>query len=206
MKKTISVLATLIACLSATSAMAVTTTYTDSASFLANVEAGSYYEDFSGVAAGAGGPLSFTDGVFSYDIDTAPSAPGTPPPGGLFNDPGIISTNTAGDAILVSFTGAPVTAVGGTFFASDINFAQIPSDVVVTLSDGTTAGFNGIGFSGFTSDSGAITSIEINTNDPVTAAWATIDELYVGTAVVPEPGSALLFFSSLIGLLAIRRK
>lgn len=197
------VLAALLSCISSANIMAQTTTYTDSASFLANVDAGFYYEDFSGVAGGAGGPLSFSSGAWSYDIDTAPGS--VTFPGGLFNDPGIVSTNTAGDPIQIDFTGAAVTAVGGNFFASDINFALIPSDVVVTLSDGTTESFNGGDFRGFTS-TGSIASLTVVTNDPNVAAWATIDDLYVGTATVPEPSSALLIFTSLVGLLAFRRR
>lgn len=183
-------------------APAMATVYNDSASFLANVQGGYYFNNFASVTPGASAGLSFSDGTFSYDV-TAGFGGGT---GQLFNDTGLISTDSAVDFIVVTFTSGNVTAVGGNFWSTDINFFPFAADVTVELSDGQTVTFassSASDFRGFTSGS-TISSITIDAIDPLSGpAWSTLDNLYVGAAV-PAPGAMALL--GLGGLAAARRR
>lgn len=175
--------------------------YTSSAAFLPNLAPGFYLEGFGAVAAGPAASLNFGPvNGYSYTVGTPAGSVS-----GLYNDPGLISTDNATDAIQITFTGAPVTAVGGNFWSTDINFAAIPATVTLQLSDGTTEVFNSTSsadFRGFTSGV-AITSMTINAADVPVNAWATLDNLYVGAAV-PAPGSLALV--GLGALVAGRRR
>jgi hypothetical protein len=94
------------------------------------------------------------------------------------------STNAAADSIVVTFTGSPVTAVGGNFWATDINVLPIGADVAILLSDGTTVAFTSTGpadFRGFTTAL-PITRITIDALDVPNPAWPTMDNLIIGTS------------------------
>ncbi|MGP1308924.1 MAG: hypothetical protein ACTS27_01855 [Phycisphaerales bacterium] len=178
------------------------TVYTDMATFMANVQMGSYTNDFTGVPTGSVPDLSFGPvNGYSYIIDAVGGGSGN-----LFNDPGLISTDSALDSIVVSFTGAPVTAVGGNFWASDISFLPTGTGITINLSDGTNVSYTSTGpsdFRGFISDV-AITSITIDAPEAGLAnAWATMDNLTVGAAI-PAPGAAAVL--GLAGLAAARRR
>ena len=151
--------------------------YTDLTSFLDNVADGYFEEDFSGVAAGSSPPLDFTDGTYSYTVSAIGAGSNN-----LFNDPGIISTDSALDSILVTFTGAPVTAVGGNFWATDIAVQPTGTDNTLTLSDGTVETFTSTGptdFRGFVTEE-PITSITIEAPDTDVPIWPTMTNLIVG--------------------------
>jgi hypothetical protein len=140
---------------------------------------------------------------FSYTVDTPPGSLS-----GLFNDVGLISTDNAGDSIRVSFTGAPVTSVGGNMWSTDINFLPFPANVTIALSNGTTETFastSASDFRGFTTTGPAITSLTIDASDTAGNAWSTLDNLYVGT-VIPEPSCAVVALSGLVALFTRRRK
>lgn len=190
--------AALVVC--AGSAMASSTVYTDSASFLANVQPGFFFNDFATVPVGSVPSVSASGNGFGYTI-TATGAGSN----NLFNDPGIISTDSALDAILVTFTGAPVTAIGGNFWASDISFFPTGTNVTINLSDGTNVSFPTTGpntFRGFTSNV-AITSMTIDAPESPANAWATMDNFYVGAAI-PAPGAVAML--GVAGLAATRRR
>ncbi len=185
----------------AISSAAMADVFNDSASFLGALS-DSYTNAFDDAIPGPSFDLSYSNGTYSYDI----SADG-PALGGLYNDTGLISTNNAGDGILVTFTSGNVTAVGGNFWATDILVFPTGTDVTITLSDGTIESFTSSGpsdFRGFTSNV-AIDSIFIDAIDSVggTPYWATMDNLIVGTAV-PAPGALALL--GLGGLTATRRR
>jgi hypothetical protein len=177
------------------------TVYTDLASFMANVAPGSYSENFAGVPTGAVASLNFGPvNGFAYTVGA--TGLGT---NQLFNDPGIISTDSAVDSILVTFTGAAVTAVGGNFWASDINFFPTGTGITINLSDGTNVSYTSTGpsdFRGFIANV-AITSIQIDAPDVPGNAWATMDNLVVGAAI-PAPGAAAVL--GIAGLAGIRRR
>ena len=176
------------------------TVYTDLVSFMANVQAGSFSNGFDTVPVGDAGPSLNFGPVNGYAYTVSATNGGT-----LFNDPGIVSTNTATDALLITFTGAPVTAVGGNFWASDIIFLPTGSDITINLSDGTNVSYTSTGpndFRGFISDV-AITSMTIDAPDVPGNAWATMDNLVVGAAI-PAPGAAAVL--GLAGLAGIRRR
>lgn len=177
--------------------------FTTSASFLANVAPGSFFNNFAGVPGGLSNALNFAGGGFSYTIDSAPT------PNNLFNDPGIISTNLAAERISIVFTGNPVTAVGGNFWSTDIAVQPTPSTVTVMLSDGTTEIFNSAAatdYRGFTS-AVPITSMTIDAGDTPAGGpvWPTLDNLTVGR-VIPEPASLSLVGLGLAALAYARRR
>lgn len=176
------------------------TVYTDLASFMANV-ATSYSNDFTGVPTGAQPALNFGPvNGFSYTVGAVGGGSNQ-----LFNDPGIISTDSALDSIVVTMTGAPVTAVGGNFWATDISFFPTGTGITINLSDGTNVSYTSTGpadFRGFISDV-AITSITIDAPDVPGNAWATMDNLVVGAAI-PAPGAVAVL--GLAGLAGVRRR
>lgn len=182
-------------------APAMATVYTDSASFLNDVQAGYYFNNFTGVPSGAQPSVSYDNGTFAYTITAAGAGSNQ-----LFNDPNFVSTDSALDSLVVTFTSGNVTAVGGNFWSTDISFFPFAADVVIDLSDGTSVSFfstSASDFRGFTSTT-AITSMTIDAVDPVAGpAWATLDNLYVGVAV-PAPGAMALL--GLGGLAAARRR
>ncbi len=161
--------------------------YTDTVSFLNDADAGISLNTFDDAVYGASPDLSYTIGAFSYEI-SAGGGYGT----GLFNDTGIISTQNSNDHLLITFTSGNVNAVGGNFWGTEIGFATVLAQITITLSDGTDVTFDSVGpsvFRGFSTDT-FITSMTIEAKS-ATGAWATMDNLYVGSAaVVPLPPAA----------------
>ncbi len=177
------------------------TVYTDLASFMANVAPGSYSENFAGVPTGSVPSLNFGPvNGFAYTVGATGLGSNN-----LFNDPGIVSTDSALDSLIITFTGAPVTAVGGNFWASDISFFPTGTDITINLSDGTNVSYTSTGpadFRGFISNV-AITSMTIDAPDVPANAWATMDNLVVGSAI-PAPGAAAVL--GLAGVAGLRRR
>lgn len=199
--KTTKVIAALSVCALGASAMA--DVYSDSASFMANVS-NAYVNGFDDVVFGPVDSLSYSGNGYSYTITAAGGDEE-----GLYNEPGLVSTNLGIDGILITFTGADVTAVGGNFWATDISVLPTGTDIVFSLSDGTTESFTSTGpsdFRGFTSDV-AIESIFIDApdDDPDFGPyyWSTMDNLVVGNNV-PTPGALALL--GMGGLAAARRR
>ena len=150
-------------------------TYTDRTTFLTHVAAGFYENPFDDAVPGPITSLSYTNGGWAYTVTASTDQ--------LYNDTGLISTNLAADSIVVTFTGDPVTAVGGNFWATDIAVQPTGTDVTILLSDATTLTFTSTGptdFRGFTT-AAPITSITIDAPDNVVTAWPTMDNLIIGT-------------------------
>jgi hypothetical protein len=160
-------------------------TFDNRADFLAATAAGYYENPFNDAVPGLSEDLSYTQGGWSYTVGTqAPCDFAGTGQGCLYNDTGLISHNVASDQLVVTFTGDPVTAVGGNFWASDVAVQPTGTEVIITLSDGTTESFTSTGpsdFRGFTT-AVPITSITIDAPDDVVNAWSTMDNLVVGSA------------------------
>ncbi|MDY7108781.1 MAG: hypothetical protein SYC29_09105 [Planctomycetota bacterium] len=177
--------------------------YEDEATFLDNIQPAFLLEDFDGYVYG---------GYTEYTLDIGPmnGFAGTISAEGeansfLWSGDGNMSTNSALDYLRVDFTGDPVTAVGGWFFASDISGFFVPGrPVVIELSDGTNYEFvpdNDTDFRGFTTDA-PIDWIKIDCPDDASYYWSTMDHFYVGA--VPAPG--VLALLGLAGLARSRRR
>lgn len=152
--------------------------YTDRDEFLANIQDGYYEEDFAGVPVGAAGPLlSFSGNGFSYDVTAVGAGSNN-----LFNDPGLVSTDSALDALRITFTGAPVTAIGGDFWATDISFAPTGGEIILELEDGTIESYSPSApgsFGGFITTS-PIVHITIDAPNVPANNWAAMDNAIVG--------------------------
>jgi hypothetical protein len=186
-------------------------TYTDLATFLANVQPGYYLETFDSFPAfgSVSTPHSFSGGAgnsFSYDATAASGlfSVAVPPPDG---DVSLSTTNEA-DPIIFTFTSGNVTAVGGYFFPTDINGNIMAGTINVALDDGTNVNVvNGdlTTFLGFTT-TGPIASLTLtDPSDP----FVTVDDLYVGAggaqgAAVPEPATLALAGLGLLSLVGYR--
>ena len=185
-----------VALAAASVASAQTVTYTTSGPFLAAVAPGSYTEGFSDFSFSGEPSADFSGGGFSYTVSA---------PSGLYGNGTLIGTNLPAEALTITFTGAPVTAVGGNFWSTNISdvFQAVP--VTLTLSDGTTSTFTPTSetvgsFRGFTSTM-PISSLVISST---AAVYAGMGNLTVGA--VPEPGTWLLMGLGLGGMLLARRR
>jgi hypothetical protein len=148
------------------------TVYYNFAEFMAVLEPGYFYDDFSWCSWGTvSGTTTYQFGPVNGYSYTASAA------SGLFSIPGAMSTNGNEDPITLTFDGDPVTAVAGDFFATDYDgFPQV-TVVTVVLDDGTTVDLTyPTTFVGFTAVV-PIVSITISCGD---STWATYDNFYVG--------------------------
>jgi hypothetical protein len=122
-----------------------------------------------------------------------------------------MSTNSKVASIVISFTGAPVYAVGGNFWLTDVGFNTAAGSLGIVLADGlatldTLVNATPSTFRGFVSVS-PIVSI---TFTPA-GEFATLDNLYIGgapaVAAVPAPGATLIgaLGTGIIGWIRRRR-
>jgi hypothetical protein len=183
---------------------------TSPAAFLAQAAPGYYLEQFN--CWSYGNPYG---GVPSYGspVVNGYSWIATASTGGIFSLSGALSNTNSFDLLRITFTGSPVTAVGGYFFSTDLMGGSIPQDITVTLNDGSTITLSGAGFVGFLSPV-PIAYLETDGIDLPPGEdhenWPAVDDLYVGSVrsvgpAVPEPGTLLLLGGGVTGL-ALRRR
>jgi len=167
-------------------------TFDERDAFLARV-ANDYDEDaYTGLRSGyLYGPTAFGNATYTYSVFTQDGAAG-----GLylFAGSGMLSSASAQDQLVITFTGAPVTAVGGNFWGQlffsstsvDMNTTP-PTTVVLTLDDGSSETFTANGpddFRGFVATA-PISRLTISTPeaDPDgDYVWGVVDNLVVGRA------------------------
>ena len=167
------------------SAGAGTTVFTDETSFLAAIDPDYYLENFNSLPSGTiPSPRSFGP-VNGYSYNVSAEA-------GLYSDGEVMSTNSSGDPLIITFTGSPVSAVGGNFWLTNDAFQPTPGSLVIDVADGTQeilVNPDESTFLGFVSTS-PIVSLTLTPDTK--SSYATMDDLYVGKAVIPAPGALLL--------------
>lgn len=198
--------------------------YRNEAEFKATLESGWYQDGFD----------EFTYGSFvDYQLDRGPvngysyfmNAFGETEEGFgptlLYSGDGNMSTNSAWDWMMVTFTENLPNAVGGRFFPGDIDGNFSGGVIEMALNDGTiyTLEFpwgDGGGpndpvldpFVGFASDVPIYSMIVYMRESEAPTAWPTIDDLIMGrtTTAIPEPGTlALLGIGAALTSLRRRR-
>jgi len=180
--------------------------FTNEAAFVAAIQPSPYIENFSSFTFGS--PLDGTQ--FTY---VAPGANGygwtASAANGLYSNTSSISTNTAFDALTFTFSGNPVTAIGGNITNTDISGNVIPGSVDIVLSNGqtfTVANQNLSSFWGWTSDTNVpIASVSFDTQTSATNGWPQVDHFYTATRAVPEPAIGSVLMAG-VGLIAARRR
>ena len=133
---------------------------------------------------------------------------------GLWGLDGAVSVISPGLAILIEFTSANVTAVGGNFWVTNFNGDSIIGDITLALSDGTiyTSSVGADSFTGFITEGAYFTSMTIQaqgvTDTYPAGEYPTIDHLYVGASpsAVPIPSTLLLLSTGLVYLAGRRTK
>ncbi|MEP7044928.1 MAG: hypothetical protein ABI843_17830, partial [Dokdonella sp.] len=175
----------------ATMVVGVPGVYTDRTAFLGGVAAGDYENGFDDLGGSVvpQPPRSYSDAAsgIAYTISSYPNLDN------LWFYPGFMSVGNSIDHLVVTFTGAPVTAVGGDFFADAGGDGEIVPNqamtITLTLSDGTSQTFSTISagqddFRGYTS-SQPIVSLSIDAPvppDQLDFNWSALDDLIVGNA------------------------
>lgn len=149
--------------------------YTDEQSFVEDIGYGYSLNDFDDVNFGPQPPLVYDTGDgFLYVISS---------PGGLFCDTGEVSTEAAGDPIIIDITDCPLTAVGGHFWVRDAGFNVIPGQITLTYSDGTKDVFASGAketFRGYRSDGEAIVQVRVLAEaDGGVEGWPVMSDMYL---------------------------
>jgi hypothetical protein len=177
------------------------TTYTSQAAFLAAVNPGYYLETFNSLPALAEipTPQNFSQGPFAYSAASGPN--------GDFFTAGSgsdvwLSTNFAVDSMTFTITGAPVTAIGGFFFTSDITGAAQVGNIFLSTNLTAQQTLNGTTpttFLGFTSTT-PFTTLTVSADQTNGFIWPTANDFIVGLAAsVPEPATVALLTASGLG-------
>jgi hypothetical protein len=164
--------------------------------FAANAGVGTVTETFDAFSGFYNDPLAGSTGAINWTASAS---------GGLFADSGVMSTNGANVSLSFSFEAGAVQGVGGTMFATDINFNVIPAVIYISLADGTSyAGYvtSASQFVGFFSTDSSIVGMTIQAQSLVGAnVYPSVDTLKFA---VPAPGALALL--GLAGATGLRRR
>jgi hypothetical protein len=179
--------------------------YTSSAAFLSQLASGAYTEEFS--TDPGGDPALFSNAGFAYAVSAQ---------GGLYFSGNFVGTNLDDNSLLVTFTGADVTAIGGLFYATNVDNVFLNIALTLGLSNGTSATFTPTtpetAFFGFTTD---VSILTLTINGAGLDTFVGIDRLIVGsvaattppsTGEVPEPASLGIMGLGLGALAFARRR
>ncbi len=171
--------------------------HTSPTDFLPQVADGAYTETFDSVVADVPGELAYSNGRYGYTVSS---------PNGLYSDGRFLGVFTSTDPLVITFTGAAVTALGANFFNTQDRGDFVRTAISIALSDGTTTTLTPEsiedGYRGFLSDV-AISSITLSTT--ALTSWVGLDNLTVGASLaeVPEPASLALAGIGMLGLLGL---
>ena len=209
--KTLSLLSLgIVAVLMTQNSYATITTYTDRTTFINQLQAGYFIDDFSNLGFGSLQTSSTVRSGNGFSVTYSA------PPEGLYSVTNAISTNTAANNLVATF-GSGIYAAGGYFYFSDINgnpesfpgfnvsaFANNGIDPNAILS--STASQNN--FFGWISDT-PLLSLAVTGGGTTPNRWNTLDDLIVGigspTNNVPEPNIIALLSLAVISVF-VRRK
>jgi hypothetical protein len=189
------------------------TTTTDETAFLNSLQPGYYFESFDELTqAYYPEPLLFSDGTpggfaYSTTTDTGGGIYVAPPDETLPSDLAISPADAAAMTLVFTFSGEPVTAVGGEFFTTDVSGLAEPGTVTLTLSDGSTYTITS-GSSTLQAFFGVASPTPISwasvTEDSGSGAYPTVNNLIVGDETTPEPGTLAL--AGIAGMLVAIRQ
>ena len=150
--------------------------YTDRETFLENVQDGFFADPYDDITQGpAGTLLQRTDGSFTYEVTAAGSGSNI-----LFNGNGFLSTNNGNDALVITLTGVPVTAIGGNFWAVDSFFGATGNDIILSLDDGTEIAVSPSSVDGFAGFITEVPIVSISIEAPDDSNFPAADNLIVG--------------------------
>lgn len=167
--------------------------YSDYATFMTHVQAGSYTETFESLPLSGSGesppglpsPHSFSSTPYSYSVA---SSAGynlwvTSVSGNQY-----LGTGNSPEHLVLTFNNSNISAFGGYFF--NLNSGNLPvGDVRIQLSDGTSqliSNPTASTFVGFVATS-PLSSATVQWENVSVDAWVNMNDLIVGTAQVPEP-------------------
>lgn len=157
---------------------------------------------FDDVVAGAQDSYSYSAGAYAYTISSTDSQGA-----GLGNQDGLVMMAGGNETMLITFTGAPITAFGANFWAEDASGDDgVGAYIIINISNGdeiihsSTSSSN---FWSYASDT-AFTSIEISySGGSLEPVYAAVDN-FVIAHTVPAPGAMALL--GLGGALVTRRR
>ena len=171
-------------------------TFTRRDAFLAATADGYAEDRYTGLRSGfLHGPIEFGNGTYTYSVFTQDN----PLNRSLFLFPGsgVLSTASSGDQVTLTFTGAPVTALGGNFMGALFSLNQRPlvasATIVLTLDDGSSETFTASSldnFRGFISSKPilGLSIASVNTDPNSDIPWGVVDNIIVGRAS-PAPAA-----------------
>ncbi|MFI4855339.1 MAG: hypothetical protein ACIAQF_10240, partial [Phycisphaerales bacterium JB065] len=157
-------------------------TYEDQASF-ESVTTSLYTNGFDDVVAGPLDELHYSSGEYSYTITATGPANGS-----LYNYDGFVGAQTGPDGILITFTGADVTAIGGNFWTTDGAGHTIGGYLWIELDDGTSYLSSSTGPDNFRAITSSTPIQSVFIEIPGDNLWIAMDNLMIGQTV-PTPST-----------------